>query len=254
MITKPLFLTAGMIAVAAAGYAAMTVVAPTSAAKIDTFVRNQALGWDDEACRANPVGCLNNRHDRLEVLDRDVGQSTRAIRSELDRVTALVSEQEMLTTKNGAFLEQGRTLYRERQMSPDQSIVFAGRTYPNLGVFRSQLELLFQEKTSLDTSLASARELKTKLQERLDALMVQAGQIGLAKRMIPAQLQLVKANNTLAEFNTNVAMIDGVIKGSEAGVTQTEQLIRTTKDLMEPAATTKPSKPTSEAFDRFLAN
>lgn len=256
MLFKALFLSAGTIATVAAGYGALTVAAPKAAATIESFVRNQGLGWDDDACASNPVGCLNNRYDKLAQLERSVDQSIRAIRGELDRVSALVSEQELVSGKNTAFLDQGRGVYREHEANPDQPIQFAGRTYPNLDVFRSQLELLFQEKTSLEQSLTSARELKGKLKERLDALMIQAGQINLAKRMVPAQLQLVKANKTLADFGTNVAMIDGVIRGSEAGIDQTEQLIRTTRDLMTPskAAAGSPAPATSGAFESFLRN
>jgi len=256
MITKSILLVTASMAAAGAGYAAMTVVAPESAARIEGFVRNQGLGWNDGACASNPVGCLNNRYDKLTGLDREVEQSIRAIRAELRRVIELVAEQDMLSTKNGAFLDQGRSVYRERLGAADQPITFAGRAYPNLSVFRAQLELLFQEKSALETSLTSARELRAKLHERLDALMIQQGQISLASRMIPAQLQLVKANKALAEFNTNVAMIDGVIRGSETGLTQSEQMIRTTKDLLTPAAPAKPgtSKATTEAFEIFLRN
>lgn len=91
-------------------------------------------------------------------------------------------------------------------------------TYPDLASFKAQLQLLFQEKAVLETSLASARDLRAKLRSRLDALMVQAGQITLAKRVIPAQLQLVRANQTLDAFSENLTMIDGVIKGSVDGL------------------------------------
>jgi hypothetical protein len=160
-----------------------------------------------------------------------------------------------LAGKNTAFLEQGRAAYREHMSASDQQINFAGKVYPNADIFRSQLELLFQEKTALELSLGSARDLRAKLKERLDALMIQFGQINLAKRMVPAQLQLVKANRTLSDFGANVAIIDGIIRGSEAGVGQTEQLIRTTRELMAPAKSSPtPPRGASEAFQNFLHN
>lgn len=256
MLIKTLSFFATTAALTAVGYAGVAVVSPDTAKTIETFVRNQGLGWNEAACLSNSEGCLNSRYDKLSQLERSVGQSSRAIRGELDKVTSLVSDQELLAGKNTAFLEQGRAAYRDRAGLPDQSVVFAGRTYPNLEVFRSQLELLFQEKTALEQSLTSARELRGKLKERLDALMIQAGQINLAKRMVPAQLQLVKSNQTLSDFGANVAMIDGVIRGSEVGISQTEQLIRTTRDLMEPAKSPAagPSRSEAEAFQNFLRN
>ena len=256
MLLKAILLSTGTIASAAAGYGVLTVVAPGAAMTIESFVRNQGLGWDDVACASNAVGCLNSRYDKLGQLERSVDQSIRAIRGEFDRVSALVSEQELVAGKNTAFLDQGRAAYREHESTPEQPIQFAGRTYPSLDVFRAQLELLFQEKGALEQSLVSARELKSKLKERLDALMIQAGQINLAKRMVPAQLQLVKANKTLGDFTANVAMIDSVIRGSEAGIDQTEQLIRTTRDLMTPPKTSSGAapKPSNGAFESFLRN
>jgi hypothetical protein len=65
-------------------------------------VRSQGLGWDEAACASNPVGCLNSRYDKLSQLERSVDQSVRAIRGEFDRVSALVSEQELVGGKNTA--------------------------------------------------------------------------------------------------------------------------------------------------------
>lgn len=254
MIAKTLFIAAGSVATAAIGYAILSHAAPETAARMESVMRDRGLGWDDAACQANPAGCLNNRFDKLQTLERDVETSTNAIRGEIERVTRLVAEQEELVGKNGMFLEQGRALFKERQAQPDQAVTFAGRTYPNLATLKAQLQLLFEEKAALDASLASARELAGQLRARLDTLMVQAGQIALAKRVIPAQLQLIRANKALGEFNVNVGMIDGVIRGSEAGLNQSRQLIRTTKDLMAPITPQGRQGASQEAFDAFLRN
>ncbi|MBJ7402189.1 hypothetical protein TSA1_26655 [Bradyrhizobium nitroreducens] len=255
MLIKTLAILTTTSALTAAGYAGLTVVSPTTASTIESFVRDRALGWSESACLGNAEGCLNNRYEKLSQLERSIGQSIEAVRVEFNSVTSLVSDQELLAGKNTAFLEQGRAAYRDKAGFPDQSIIFAGKTYPSLDIFRSQLELLFQEKTALEQSLASARELRRKLKERLEALMIQAGQISLAKRMVPGQLQLVRANQVLSDFGANVAMIDGIIRGSEAGINQSEQLIRTTRDLAAPSkSTANPSRATAEAFQNFLHN
>lgn len=255
MLIKIMTATVATVALAATGYAGLTVISPSTANTIENFVRDRALGWDEGACLSNPEGCLNGRYEKLTQLELSVGQSTKAIRDQYNNVNSLVADQELLVGKNTAFLEQGRAAYREHVGASEPEISFAGKVYPNAEVFRSQLELLFQEKAALELSLGSARDLRTKLKERLDALMIQSGQISLAKRMVPAQLQLVKANRTLSDFGANVAMIDGIIRGSEAGVGQTEQLIRTTRDLMSPAKSSPAaSRSSPEAFQSFLRN
>lgn len=258
MLVKSILVVVGITAGTAAGYGVLAKAAPDAAARIEGLLRDIGLGWDEASCQANPRACLTSRYEQLEALERQVGTSTGAIRAELDRVSRLVSDQEELVARNALFLEQGRDLYRKRDAegaaAADAPIRFAGRTYPNRATFRAQLELLFQEKAALEASLASARELRETLQARLDALMVQEGQITLAKRMIPAQLQLVAANRALGEFGANVGMIDGVIRGSEAGLAESRALIATTRDLMQPAPARDRPSATREAFDSFLEN
>lgn len=258
MIIRTLLTTVGALTTATIGYAALTVTAPNAAAKIETLARDIGFGWTAMSCEANPEGCLNSRFTELSRLEKEVGTSITAIRGEVDRLNTLVAEQKELVGKNTLFLDQGRAAYKVREsvLAPDgesaRGIEFAGRTYPDLASFKAQLALLFQEKAVLERSLASARDLQGKLQARLDELMIQAGQITLAKRVIPAQLQLVRANHTLSEFSENLTMIDGVIEGSVAGLSQSDQLIRTTRDLMTDSTAKPASIPSQQAFEDFL--
>jgi hypothetical protein len=260
MILRTAFTIAGAVLTASVGYAALTVAAPDAAGKIEAIARDYGLGWTETACTSNPSGCLNNRFENLVMLEREVAHSTDAMRAELDRTTRLVTDQEELVAKNTMFLDQGRALYRDRQREMaqlggvDGPVTFAGRDYPNLATFKAQLQLLFEEKAALQQSVSSARELRRQLQASLDKMMVEAGQIALAKRVIPAQLQLIRANKALGEFSANVGMIDNVIRGSEAGLTQSEQLIRTTRDMMTPATSEANGGASQEAFDSFLKN
>lgn len=258
MIIRTLLTTVGALTTATIGYAALTVTAPNAANKIETLVRDIGFGWTANSCEANPEGCLNSRFTELSRLEKEVASSITAIRNEVDRLGALVTEQEDLVGKNTIFLEQGRATLKAREstLAPvgdtTHGIEFAGRTYPDAASFKAQLSLLFQEKATLEQSLKSARELRTKLQARLDELMIQAGQITLAKRVIPAQLQLVRANQTLGEFSENLTMIDGVIQGSVEGISQSDQLIRTTRDLMVNSTQKPASSEGQQAFEDFL--
>lgn len=253
MILKALFTMVGAVAVAATGFAVMTEAAPGAASKIFTLAHDYALGWTSDACETNPLGCLNNRFKSLQDLEKQVQLSIDAVHGQLERIHGLVSEQQDLWSRNENFLIEGRSLYRQRETGGSGPIRFAGKEYPTLDTFKQQLALLFREKTALHESLAKAEGLETKLQERLDSLMVQAGDITLAKRMVPAQIELVKANQTLSQFSSNIETINGVIKGSEEGIADTEQLIRTTKDLMAPEASTPDKAPeVTKDFEDFL--
>ncbi|MCY1222875.1 hypothetical protein D9M72_349820 [compost metagenome] len=116
------------------------------------------------------------------------------------------------------------------------------------------MALLFQEKVGLEANLKDAVALKKKLQDRLENLMVQSGHITLAKRMIPAQIELVRANIVLSDFGQNVDVINNVIKGSEAGLAEADQVLRTTKDLMQQdSVQTDNNSVQSKAFEEFIS-
>lgn len=254
MFFKSVIYLATTALIAGGGYVALKAASPSAAAKISGIIYGNVLGWDEAACEANPLECLTSRYEVLQGLEKKVGGLVQTIRAQKDRITALVDEQQMLVAKNASFLNEGKLVYNAGTAQPDAPITFAGKTYPNSNTFKQQLALLFQEKSGLETSLSSATSLEKKLQERLDSLMVQAGDITLAKRMVPAQIELVRANMTLSDFGNSIASIDGVIKGSEAGLKDTDQLIRTTKDLMDPDANTAAVPQVSnKAFDEFLA-
>jgi hypothetical protein len=257
MIAKSLFFVAGTVVTLAVGYGALKVTAPSLANGLNTMAHDYLLGWDDAACSNNALGCLQNRFTTLAGLETNASGSIRQMRARLDQVRGMVEEQQTVSEKNAAFLDKGKTLLKEHELQPDQSIEFLGRTYPSLATFRGQLQLLFEEKSSIDTNLKSAQNLGKKLQEGLDALIIHQGRISLAKQMIPSQIELVKANQTLSDFNGSLAMINGVIKGSESGISESDQLIRSTKELMgtgvgAAAGLTKTGSASDAAFEAFL--
>jgi hypothetical protein len=257
MVIKSLFFVAGTVAALSTSYGTLKVAAPKLSAEIDTLLRSYVLGWSENACTNNPLGCLESRYSTLQTLEATAATSIIQMRSRLEQISGIADEQELVAEKNQAFLDKGKVLFKSHGLSPNQQIEFAGRTYPNLATFQNQLQLLFEEKSMIDTSVKSAKNLKQKLQEGLDALVVHRGRISLSKQMIPSQIELVRANQTLANFGTSLAMIDGVIRGSEGSIADSENLIRSTKELMETSAVdaagvADPSKPSNDAFNHFL--
>ncbi|MCY1315069.1 hypothetical protein D9M68_250430 [compost metagenome] len=242
------------VAVVVGGYSVLGSVSPEAAARIGGLVYDQILGWDEAACEANALGCLTSRYSALQKLEKQVDHSVRTMRAQADRITALVDEQQLMVAKNASFLDVGKGLYKANSTQPDAPIEFAGKTYPNGNSFKQQLALLFQEKVGLEANLKDAVALKKKLQDRLENLMVQSGHITLAKRMIPAQIELVRANIVLSDFGQNVDVINNVIKGSEAGLAEADQVLRTTKDLMQQdSVQTDNNSVQSKAFEEFIS-
>ena len=251
-IVVKLATTAAMVT---GGYMFLDKTAPDAAAKINAAAHDYFLGWNDASCQQNPLGCLSSRYRTLQILEKKFDGSAATVREQKDRIEALIEEQQLTVAKNSAFLNEGKNLLKDSIVQSQPTIDFAGKTYPDSSTFKHQLSLLYKEKKGLQRNLENSIKLQKQLQEQLDSVMVQSGDITLAKRMIPAQIELVRANMTLSDFSENLQTINGVIKGSETGLTETDNLIRTTKDLMELSTQVDNSAATtSKEFEQFLAN
>jgi prefoldin subunit 5 len=257
MTVRTLIVIGSAVAAFYTGFGSISVAAPDVATKLDTFLRNNVLGWSAESCAANALGCLETKYDTLSASEVSAGVSITQLRSALEQTKALAEEKGLELQKNQAFLEKGKVIIKSSELTNSNEIEFAGKTYPDLATFRSQIQLIFEEKSVLEATYKSVLDLKNKLQADLDALIIHRGRISLAKQMIPAQIELVRANQTLSNFQVNLAMIDGVIKGSQGSIADSESLIRSTKELMAtgdiPAAITTPaSKSPNQALEEFL--
>ncbi len=251
MILKTVTFAAGLAVAAGVGYLILDEVAPSVTSRFDAAVREHVTGWSESACAADPLSCLASRYETLRDLERSLDVSVRSLRLELGRVMAMIEDQQMLVEKNAALLNQGRDLYRSK--ADDGPIAFAGREYPNKTSLKAQLELLLREKSGLEGSVREARELQGKLKERLDDLLAQGAEVSLAKQMVPAKMELLKANQALAGFKINVAAIDDVIRMSEGGLADSQTLIRTTRQILEGSyggAREEQENPDLEAFLR----
>lgn len=256
MTVRTLIVIGSAVAAFYTGFGAISVAAPDVATKLDTFLRNNVLGWSLESCAANALGCLDTKYETLSKSEMSAGVSITQLRSALEQTKALAEEKDLELQKNQAFLEKGKVIIKSSELTNSNEIEFAGKTYPDLATFRSQIQLIFEEKSVLETTYKSVLDLKVKLQADLDALIIHRGRISLAKQMIPAQIELVRANQTLTDFQGNLAMIDGIIKGSQGSIAESEGLIRSTKELMIagdiPAAITPRSKSSNQEFEDFL--
>lgn len=254
MFIRPIAYLATAVAVGTFSFVGFAKAFPDQATALGDIVRDNITGWDEWACKASPAGCLENRYNRLASLEIDVGGRLSAIRAQRGSVSAMVDEQQSLVSRNAALVSEGKALFKQFKLDPSRQLEFVGKIYPSAAIFEQQLALLFKEKKAREANLANSRALEAKLRESEEQLMIHSSDISLAKQMIPAQIALVKANRTLADFGENLTMINDIIKGSEVGLADTDQLIRTTAELMEPGAISNAGATVDDPeFRRFMA-
>ncbi|NYZ17894.1 hypothetical protein HL658_35585 [Azospirillum sp. RWY-5-1] len=242
--------------VAAAAVLGMAVVFPAGGAggvvgTVGAWLRDATGGWTEDACRASPEPCLKARAASLEKAQTAIETAVDAVRGQTERVAAIISERQVVVGQNDLLLKEGRNLVQQAT-DPAKPIPFVGRTYPKDALV-TQLTLLFRERESLTAVLGQARSQHENLRKRLDELLISRGEVKSALALIPAQIEIVRANGVLADVSGAISSIDGTLLSSERQVQSLTSLMGSTEDLMRSAKVNQAAPVAdSPAFTRFL--
>lgn len=246
----------GCVVAVSVGAVAVQVVAPSAAGSIEAFIREHAIGWDHESCRAAPADCLRSKYQSLADRERKVDDTIRLLQSEGARLGGVIVERAFLIDKNRALLEQGRTVLADAEAKDKTAVLFAGRTYPDTATFRRQLLVLFAEQDNLGKAVADARALESQLNGQTQELVIQRSNVRAARELIPAKLALVQGSQVFGEFDESIAMIDDAISTTDSGLLDAGGLIGSTQELIASEAGSRNSaeggSDVNQSFEDFL--
>jgi len=224
----------GAVVAIAAGYLALQAFLPAVAAKIEAEVRDHTGRWDDASCASSPVPCLQNRYVQLGTAEDALDRAILSLRSEAGRVRSVIEERQQLLGMNTTFLAHGRDIVRSTT-EPLEAVEFSGRIYPDLDAFTSQLAVLFSENRAMERMVGEARVLQTKIEGRLNSLLLERGEVSAARQLIPSQVELLRANILFNELETRISSINELIVSTEDHLEGVTALIGTTEDLIRSA-------------------
>lgn len=217
------------------------------------------------ACEQDAVGCLRNGERQLQATLGGIDEAIAQIRPAAERAGELIREQERRHAENDLLLREGRTM-AQRIADPAQAIRFVGATYPNRDALLRQLQVLWSEREAIERFLGQARQQQAALRTRHDELLVSRGEVRSALSMMPAQIELARANGVLAQVGATLQGIDATVAIGERQVAGVDALMRTTQELVQaqqrvPAvaalpggAPPLPAPASRAAFDTFMGN
>ncbi len=251
-LLKPLNWLLGLIFAGVVGYALLNHFAPGLAGKVDTLIEDHTK-WSEEAIKANPVKYLDYSKRQMEVQKTKLADVVKDIIGSVEPLNRQIQERAEELGKTEAFLREGRAVFQTAQQSGQaQPINFAGRTYPDLGTFKKQLELLFSERNVSENILKKSKEIQERLQTKLGDLKMQVGNIDIQIKQVDAQIVIAKADAADEQVKNLVA---STWKVTEEVLSKTDAMLKdypigTTADLLKSAGqgSTAASNPQFEAF------
>jgi hypothetical protein len=228
--------------------------APGWAAELRSLVQ-RGQEWSEQAIRSDPVGFLETTRDRLMDERNRLDELVRELRASMGPLDGHIEQLASELAKTEAFLREGRTLFQQVSLNaPAEGIRFAGRRYPDAATFKTQLELLFGEKTTNQRLLDQAQATRARLNEQLYGMLLQAGKLDTAIAEIDPQIAIVRAERSVAVVERTIAAGRRISAGvlDETSRLLDEFPVGTTRDLLRTLPRTAPplssDNPTFAAF------
>lgn len=216
---------------------------------LETWYRNATGSWTEAACRDLPEACLRARASRLQNAQAGLDEAINSMRNQSQRIATLLQEREEVLESNRLMLLDGRRLLQAAAENPAAPITFMARVYRDEAELRTQVELLFRERASLTAVVSQARSQDQALRQGLEDLMVSRGEIRAALSMLPAQLEIIRANGILSELSLAVSSIDLSLNRQLEGV---QSMLATTEDLMRISSRSATDSASMAGFQSFL--
>jgi len=208
------------------------------------------------ACEQTTFACLNARQRDLLAAENRVEDAISQLRPASEAVAELVRNHETRHAQNEILLAEGRSTL-ERVENSAMPIRFVGTIYPNRETLMRQMQVLWREREAMEQILVTAKAQREAIQRRYDALLVARNDVRSAASMLPAQLELARANDAMALVAGTLGAIDGAMQSIEAPARGVESLIRTTDELVRagrarPMPQTTPQDTSVSGLDAFL--
>lgn len=242
------------------GYLALDHYTPGATAEVRGMVLQYGTNWSDQAIQRDPVGFMRYTKQQLQEKQAAFTQGVNDLRKNIHPLNEYIQEETEALAKTNALLKEGRAVYRIAEEKDKTEVIdaikFAGRTYPDLTTFKSQLQLLYNEKLSKEGLLKQSEGTRTQLNAQLSAMLVQQGKLAMAIQEIDPKIAIAKASSNMAELNN---LLDQTQSVSLDILTTSDQQIEAfgpignTAELIESMKNSVViSHDTDRAFEAFL--
>ena len=189
--------------------------------------------WTEEDRLNDPKGYMLWAEKKMLDQENNIEEVIKKLREESIGIDHDIEEHTMSIGKIDAFLNDGRIIYKKALATGTLPINFAGRKYETTSLFKSQLQLLYQEKQTKEMQLVSLQQIKTKLNKKLLPMMLQKGRLEITRKTIRPKLHLFEAGERIDSIQAILDNTLATVEDTEALLSNDSKQIGTMKELME---------------------
>ncbi|MCQ1061219.1 hypothetical protein LRP52_46560 [Photobacterium sp. ZSDE20] len=209
-------------------------VSPGTMSKITAIYDDNISSWDDSACEANKIRCLEAKQRQLEEIHTGFNKGIKDIHVQIDSQNAIIEKHELLVVANSKLVSEGAELISSLpEDSNDIDVWFSGQNFTSLTILNSQLDLLRSERSALEAQTNQAKGLRKDLAKMRESLILQRGKLNLELKMIPSKLALLESSQYLEDFDDSMLRIDGLITDGTRELNEVTDMILSTEEFIK---------------------
>jgi hypothetical protein len=222
-------------------------------------MRNEALRVlstfvPDYACKIDVVACLERRGDELRGIGNKVAGVILGLIEQRSKVAVELKKTEAKLNANTSLLAAGRDLW-ERNAKLGMTVRWRGVTY-TAPEFKSQLQLLWDEKPLLEATVSGLRKAASEVETRIGELASLRTKVAGESALMSSRIAAARAGVLVGDLDRVLSDVDRLAATADGQVTEAAiPTLRTTEELDHAEQKAEPkARRHNPGFDSWLGD
>jgi len=170
----------------------------------------QAVGWTEEARKADPVGFADYAREKLRNDLEAMEKSRRELGAEIGQLSSKLREQQALRNHACGLADEFRVQYQVASTNDRFPVMVRDAAYTEDQV-KSQVSMLLSEAEGYEAAVAKLQQVKEEAELRLEALTVRINDSEAQVRVLSVQREMLKAQLLSDEGEKLLTKVDELL-------------------------------------------